>query len=236
MNANRAKSKPVPPKKAKSKAVKANKLTGRSRYHHQVQAAAAAHKQERVRRVVASVTVSSPPQCLSPSIQSVHQSLLELILRENLSQKSYVSTGAKHKPAFSRNSSCSSSTTIHHRHPVYHDHFSTLGSQHIPEEFWSPVNSLPVSVPIEVYRSSASARQIWGEHSYASVGSRSGRVSKKRAELKLSVPRSVLGPNSGCYKMPLVLCSHCTTLYVSNNAARSTMCPACVAISRAKLK
>ena len=145
-----------------------------------------------------------------------------------------------------------------HTHSVFHDHFALLSNQHIPTEFSLPITSLPVRLSRDIYHTCLRAKVIRQEHSYSktwldATGSmptpqlqqedkmqqdhqhqQKNQRELTLAELKLSVPRSLIRTREGCGcdGRALVFCSRCHSLYHSVCVgSEGTLCPKCATIA-----
>ena len=139
-----------------------------------------------------------------------------------------------------------------HTHSVFHDHFALLSNEHIPTEFSLPITSLLIKLPREVYESCLRAKIVRQEHSYSKTSDESTQLRLHQqqhyqqhhqqqqqqwelssAELKLSVPRSLIRTKESCEcdGRALVFCSRCHSLYHTVCVgAEGTLCPNCVTI------
>ena len=124
---------------------------------------------------------------------------------------------------------------VEHNHAVFHDHFALLSSEHVPTEFSLPVKSLPIQLPLEVYRSCLKQKAIHSDHCYARMSGESPPKIDNRS-LKLSLPRSLMRTSDGCAcgGQPLVLCSECRSLYHSV-CSQSTLCQTCSTLASLNL-
>lgn len=151
-----------------------------------------------------------------------------------------------------------SAPSAQHTHSVFHDHFALLSSPHVPLEFSTPVTSLSLQLPLDLYQACVCARIARVEHSYAKASDEAvsrGEAGGMREEgesvapppagaidrlnLRLSVPRSLLGTNGGgcnegCDKGALVICSRCQSLY-HNTCTQSTLCTTCTTLQSLNL-
>lgn len=135
--------------------------------------------------------------------------------------------------------SVSPSANKQHTHSVFHDHFALLRNRHIPSEFSSPITSLSLQLPIDIYASCVRARITREEHSYAKAPELScyrdaDDANSQQLNLKLSLPRSLLQNSEtmspcGCDRGALVVCSSCRSLYHST-CSSGTLCTNCITL------
>lgn len=130
-----------------------------------------------------------------------------------------------------------------HTHSVFHDHFALLSTSHIPSEFCSPITSLSLQLPIDIYTACVRARVAREEHSYAKAPELlcHGDIREREAakSLKLSLPRSLLQSSEtmspcACDRGALVFCSCCRSLYHST-CSSGTLCSNCITLKSLNL-